>query len=140
MRASRIKEIKSLKQRAVTTNPGTKTPIYIRANVVKNHCLHLPSGLGEGKNLICAFFAGPRCHKEFHFPLFIYLYFTDGSCSWASSPPLPLTPCLKHPTGAFLDSSSITDKVKWALLISGLYEISASKNQFTTTNSKTNRV
>lgn len=28
MRASQVKEIKILKQRAVTTNPGTKTPIY----------------------------------------------------------------------------------------------------------------
>lgn len=27
-RTSQVKEIKILKQRAVTTNPGTKTPIY----------------------------------------------------------------------------------------------------------------
>lgn len=82
-----IKEIKILKQRAVITNPGTKTPIYIPASVVKNHCLRTP-GPWRGENLICAFFAGPRCHKEFHFPLFIYLYFTDGSCS----SPLPRAP------------------------------------------------
>lgn len=75
--------------------------LYISGNVVKNHCLSLPSALGEGKNLICAFFAGPRCHKEFHFPLFIYLYFTDGSCSWLSlhhTPPLkPLSRFLRLP-------------------------------------------
>lgn len=80
-RAAQIKEIKILKQRAVSTNPTTKTRIYISRSVVKNHCLRLPWALSEGKNLICAFFAGPRCHKEFHFPLFIHLYFTDGSCS-----------------------------------------------------------
>lgn len=97
---AQIKEIKNLKQRAVTPNPGTKTPIYISASVVKNHCLRLPSALGEGKNLICAFFAGPRCHKEFHFPLFIHLYFTDGSCSSLTRPPSPLLPTARFPRDA----------------------------------------
>lgn len=85
-----MKEIKILKQGQFQQISVLKL-LYILANVVKNHCLRLPSALGEGKNLICAFFAGPRCHKEFHFPLFIYLYFTDGSCSCPPPRPGPQT-------------------------------------------------
>ncbi|GBP38454.1 hypothetical protein EVAR_23660_1 [Eumeta japonica] len=79
-------------------------------------------GLREGKNLICAFFAGPRCHKEFHFPLFIYLYFTDGSCSWAPGPPRAAAPPAPEPFFR-LPRSQITPGALISWLVSDIQNV-----------------